>query len=58
VHTTEKVLDNLNPKWKKFTITVSSLCNGDLIRPIKIELFDWESDGDHKYIGGFESNFE
>lgn len=50
-------MDNLNPKWKTFKIALSSLCNGDSERPIKVEILDWESDGNHKFIGRLETTF-
>ena len=40
-------MNNLNPRWKMFTISVQALCNGDPNRPIEIEIFDWEKNGEH-----------
>ncbi|KAF4524328.1 hypothetical protein B566_EDAN005386 [Ephemera danica] len=37
VHRTEVIENNLNPSWKPFTIPVSTLCNGDYNRKIKLE---------------------
>jgi hypothetical protein len=30
---------------------MSSLCNGDVHRPIRIEIFDWDSNGKHQSMG-------
>ena len=35
VHRTEHIRNNVNPVWKKFTIPVRTLCNGDIDRNIK-----------------------
>eukprot|EP00298_Acanthocystis_sp_HF-20_P011657 c19505_g1_i1.p1 GENE.c19505_g1_i1~~c19505_g1_i1.p1 ORF type:complete len:525 (+),score=213.29 c19505_g1_i1:125-1699(+) len=58
VHTTEVVKSNLNPVWKKFTIPVSKLCNGDFTRPLKFECHDWDSDGSTDFIGLFQTSLE
>jgi len=28
-----------------------TLCNGDMDRPLKIEVFDWEKSGKHVFMG-------
>ncbi|KAL4235385.1 Copine-9 [Mactra antiquata] len=53
VHKTEVIKNTLNPTWKPFSITARSLCNGDHNRTIKIECYDWDSDGGHDFIGEF-----
>jgi hypothetical protein len=47
------VKHTLNPVWRKFSIPVRSLCNGDYDRSIKVTCYDHESDGDHNLIGEF-----
>uniref|UniRef100_A0A8B9J9C0 Copine I n=1 Tax=Astyanax mexicanus TaxID=7994 RepID=A0A8B9J9C0_ASTMX len=37
VHRTEVIKNNLNPSWKKFTVSVGTFCNGDFNKPLKIE---------------------
>ena len=44
----EKIMSDLNPVWKEFTIPGHS--NHD--RPLKIEVFDWNERGKDVYIGG------
>lgn len=53
VHRTEYINNNCNPKWKKFTIPIRTLCNGDLDRNIKVECFDHNKNGSHSLIGEF-----
>lgn len=31
------IKNNLNPSWKKFTVSLHTFCNGDLNKPIKVE---------------------
>ncbi|ESO91350.1 hypothetical protein LOTGIDRAFT_228802 [Lottia gigantea] len=56
VHKTEVVKNNLNPTWRPFGVAVRTLCNGDYDRSIKIECYDWDSDGTHDLIGEFTTN--
>uniref|UniRef100_A0ACB8FTZ1 Uncharacterized protein n=1 Tax=Sphaerodactylus townsendi TaxID=933632 RepID=A0ACB8FTZ1_9SAUR len=36
VHRTEVVMNNLNPAWKAFKVSVNSLCSGDQDRRLKV----------------------
>lgn len=56
VHKTEVIKNTLNPTWKPFSISATSLCNGDHNRTIKVECYDWDSDGSHDLIGEFTTN--
>merc|ERR1719225_222062 len=58
VHRTEVVMNNLNPQWKQFSLPVRTLCNGDYQRDLMFSVFDWDSDGDHDFIGSFHTNLE
>lgn len=53
---TEYIKNTLNPKWKRFTVPVRTLCNGDMDRSIKVECYDWNSNGTHDIIGSFLTN--
>ena len=53
VHKTEVIKNTLNPTWRPFKIQVRALCNGDHDRSIKVECYDWDSDGGHDLIGEF-----
>jgi len=45
VHKSEVIKNTLNPSWREMRIPVSSLCNGDVNRTLKVECYDWDSDG-------------
>ena len=53
VHKTEVIMSNLNPSWKPFNLSLKSLCNGNYDRRLKFDVYDWDSDGGHDYIGSF-----
>ena len=55
-HKTEFIKNTLKPKWKRFTVPVRTLCNGDYDRSIKVECYDWNSNGTHEIIGSFLTN--
>lgn len=48
---TELALGTQNPRWRRMVIRVTSLCNGDHDRNLKIDCYDNRSNGDHKLIG-------
>ncbi|XP_011361481.1 copine-8 [Pteropus vampyrus] len=56
-HRTEVVKNTLNPVWQAFKISVRALCNGDYDRTIKIEVYDWDRDGSHDFIGEFTTSY-
>ncbi|TSM52260.1 Copine-8 [Bagarius yarrelli] len=56
-HKTEVVKNTLDPVWQAFKIPVRALCNGDSDRAIKIEVYDWDRDGGHDYIGEFKTSY-
>uniref|UniRef100_A0A673MZA8 Copine-5-like n=1 Tax=Sinocyclocheilus rhinocerous TaxID=307959 RepID=A0A673MZA8_9TELE len=56
-HKTEVVKNTLNPVWQPFTIPVRALCNGDYDRSIKVEVYDWDRDGSHDFIGAFTTSY-
>ncbi|XP_077571595.1 copine Va isoform X2 [Stigmatopora nigra] len=57
-HKTEVMKNTLNPVWQPFSIPVRALCNGDYDRTIKVELYDWDRDGSHDFIGEFTSSYK
>uniref|UniRef100_I3K186 Copine Va n=1 Tax=Oreochromis niloticus TaxID=8128 RepID=I3K186_ORENI len=57
-HKTEVVKNTLNPVWEPFSIPVRALCNGDYDRTIKVEVYDWDRDGSHDFIGEFTTSFK
>ncbi|KAM8967834.1 copine-4 [Pelodytes ibericus] len=58
VHRTEVVMNNLNPAWKTFKVSLNSLCSGDHDRKLKCIVWDWDSNGKHDFIGEFSSTFK
>lgn len=56
-HKTEVVKNTLNPVWEAFKIPVRALCNGDYDRTIKVEVYDWDRDGSHDFIGEFSTSY-
>ncbi|KAM7412021.1 hypothetical protein PAMA_021812 [Pampus argenteus] len=57
-HKTEVVKNTLNPVWQPFSIPVRALCNGDYDRTIKVEVYDWDRDGSHDFIGEFTTSYK
>ncbi|XP_056901606.1 copine-4-like isoform X4 [Takifugu flavidus] len=58
VYRTETVKNNLNPVWKRFKVSLNSLCAGDHERKLQCTIWDWDSNGKHDYIGEFETTFK
>ena len=56
VHETARIDNNLNPRFNDISIPMVSLCNGDVDRPIRIEIWDHESSGKHQYMGTVETS--
>ncbi|KAM8975399.1 copine-5 isoform 1-T1 [Pelodytes ibericus] len=56
-HKTEVVKNTLSPVWQQFSIPVRGLCNGDYDRTIKVEIYDWDRDGSHDFIGEFSTSY-
>uniref|UniRef100_A0AAQ4RQ20 Copine VIII n=1 Tax=Gasterosteus aculeatus aculeatus TaxID=481459 RepID=A0AAQ4RQ20_GASAC len=56
-HKTEVVKNTLDPVWQAFKIPVRALCNGDYDRSIKVEVYDWDRDGGHDFIGDFSTSY-
>ncbi|KAK1885473.1 Copine-3 [Dissostichus eleginoides] len=54
-HRTEVVINTLNPTWRPFRIPLPALCGGDVERPIKVDCYDYNSNGSHDFIGCFET---
>ena len=56
VWSSEVIKNNLNPVWKETKIKAQVLCNGDYLRPLKVECMDWEASSKHQLIGAFETS--
>lgn len=49
-------MNSLNPIWPVFSIPVQALCNADYDRPLKIEIYDWVSNGKHIHMGSADTS--
>lgn len=56
VYKSEHIEDNHNPFWDSFTIGLDKLCDGDLDRPLKITVMDWQRFGSDRVIGSFKTS--
>jgi len=56
VHRSEVIKNNLNPNWKSEMIDLRTLCDGDLDMILKLDVYDYESDGKNELIGGIETS--
>ena len=52
----EVVMNDLTPTWKPARIGIQPLCNSDLDRPLRFEVYDWDDDGTNDYMGSFETS--
>lgn len=48
--------NSLNPMWNATKIPMSTLCNGDIDRPLKIDILDWEKNGKHNFMGTVQTS--
>ena len=51
VHKSEVFRNSSKPSFKAVNLKVSTLCNGDLDRSIRIDLMKWRLNGDHRLLG-------
>lgn len=58
VHRTEVIKNNLNPSWRPFELPMHILCGGNRKQNIKFDVYDWDNDGSHDYIGGFTATLD
>eukprot|EP00730_Choanoeca_flexa_P018556 TRINITY_DN9027_c0_g1_i3.p1 TRINITY_DN9027_c0_g1~~TRINITY_DN9027_c0_g1_i3.p1 ORF type:complete len:601 (+),score=121.86 TRINITY_DN9027_c0_g1_i3:107-1909(+) len=56
VFKSEVVLKTLDPVWRANTARLVMLTNGNMERPLKIDVFDWNKSGAHDYIGSAQFN--
>ncbi len=50
------VKSNLNPTWPPLRVPVRQLCNGDLSRPLRMNVLDWDADDKFEEIGHMTVN--
>ncbi|XP_077410903.1 copine-3-like isoform X2 [Vanacampus margaritifer] len=54
-HRTEVVKYTLNPAWRPSQIPIQALCGGDVEKSIKVDCYDYRSNGSHNFIGSFQT---
>ena len=47
----DKIDNDLSPVWPVSRINMVQLCNGDIHRPLKVAIFDFDSNGKHQPMG-------
>jgi hypothetical protein len=45
------VMNNLNPQWPVVQVGLQQLCNADMERPLKIDIYDWINNSKHTHMG-------
>lgn len=58
VFKTEVIPNNLDPTWRKISVSAVQMCNGDYNRSLKLRVFDYEVNGKHRLIGEVETTLE
>jgi len=56
VYKSPVIMNHLNPLWEEFHIHLDDLCDEDLNRPLLMELWDYESSGNHRLMGTVEAS--
>jgi len=51
VYRSEWIKDTASPDWAPITLDCAKLCLGDWSRNLRIEVYDWDMDGGHDFIG-------
>jgi hypothetical protein len=54
VFTSNVIDNNLNPVWNGQKMNIGVICNGDYDRPLKIAIWDYDSDGSHESMGSVD----
>ena len=57
-HDCNLLQNNACPDWSPVTLDCAKLCLGDWGRPLRLEVFDWDLDGRHDFIGACDTNLE
>ncbi|CAB1102218.1 unnamed protein product [Ectocarpus sp. CCAP 1310/34] len=58
VHKSEVIMNDLSPAWQPQDMSVQALCNGDYLRPLQLEVWDWDRDGDHDCMGRLKTSLQ
>ena len=55
VHKTETIMNNHRPVYKPFQIDLRLLCNGMQDQEFLVEVFDWDANARHDFIGSVKT---
>jgi len=55
IYRTIVIKNHLNPLWGAFDLSMGDFCDSDLGKLIKIELWDYQRKGQHRYLGKVET---
>ncbi len=55
VYRSQAEINNSSPDWPEIKIDLSELCYGDINRPLKLSIFDYQRNGKHILLGGIET---
>jgi hypothetical protein len=51
VHETNHIKENFHPLWMSHTDTLQHFCSENKSTPMKVEYYNWNDNGEHKYMG-------
>ncbi|OMJ88357.1 hypothetical protein SteCoe_9773 [Stentor coeruleus] len=57
IYKSETIKNTLDPQWKPFELTFTTLCNNNPSLPLKIECWDYDWSSKDDFIGACEINF-
>ena len=58
VYRSEWIRNTASPDWAPVTMDCAKLCTGDWSRNLRIEVYDWDFDGGHDFIGFCNTSLE
>ena len=58
VYRSEWIRNTASPDWAPVTMDCAKLCTGDWSRNLRIEVYDWDFDGGHDFIGSCNTSLE
>ena len=51
MHKSNVIVSSKKPSWPELNLKVKNICNNDYDRNMKIEFYNYKSNGNHKTIG-------
>lgn len=56
VYKSEVIKNDHNPNWRPFQVNLYTLCKNNIDTPFIIEVWDWDPNGNHDFIGRCTTN--